>query len=440
MFHIPSVRRRLGLLAPIVALAAAGAGLVATGSAGSPAGAAAAPALPSYDHIVLAIFENEAQSSIFGSTSAPYLTSLANQGAHFTQSYAIEHPSQPNYLDLFSGSNQGVQDDSCPHSFDTENLGHQLISSGKSFVGYAEDLPSAGSLACRSTDSKRLYQRKHAPWTNFSNLDQSAVSRPFTEFPSDFSKLPAFSWVTPNMCNDMHDCSISTGDTWAKDHLDAYAQWAKTHNSLLVVTFDEDDRDHGNQIETAFIGAHVKVGSYAEHIDHITVLNTLEALFGVPSLGATPRTAISDVWDVVPLQSGKTYVITRAGTNQVITDPGASKTSAIQMVASADRNLPEQHWTATVAADGSYQLVNTASGMCLDNAGASTKPGSRIIQYPCHSAGNQRWRVKTGTSGAGADLVNVTSGLPVGRASTADPAGLVQFSGTNPVWIFSPVG
>src|SRR5262249_22193909 len=120
---------------------------------------AAASTIPAYDHVVLAIFENHEQSSVIGASGAPYLTSLARRGANFTRSFAIEHPSQPNYLDLFSGSNQGITSDSCPHKLAANNIAHQLIAAGKSFAGYSENLPDAGSGVCRSGK----YARKHVP-------------------------------------------------------------------------------------------------------------------------------------------------------------------------------------------------------------------------------------------------------------------------------------
>jgi len=103
---------------------------------------------------------------------------------------------------------------------------------------------------------------------------------------------------TPNLCNDMHDCSVSTGDTWLKNNLGAYATWAKTHNSLLLVTFDEDDHSANNRIPTLFYGAHVATGSYAEHITHYTVLRTLESLNGLGCTGNSCSVSpISDIWN-----------------------------------------------------------------------------------------------------------------------------------------------
>src|SRR5262245_18728080 len=94
----------------------------------------------------MVIEENKAYSQIIGSANAPYINSLAQQGALMTSSYGIEHPSQPNYLDLFSGSNQGVTDNSHPASapFTTPNLGAQVRTAGYSFIGYSESLPFAG--------------------------------------------------------------------------------------------------------------------------------------------------------------------------------------------------------------------------------------------------------------------------------------------------------
>src|SRR4029079_17407712 len=96
-----------------------------------------------------------------------YINGLAEQNANFTQSFAIEHPSQPNYLDLFSGSNQGVTDDSCPHSFNVANLGGQLIAADFTFAGYSEGLPAAGSTACSSGTPPDPYHPKTNPVGNF---------------------------------------------------------------------------------------------------------------------------------------------------------------------------------------------------------------------------------------------------------------------------------
>jgi acid phosphatase len=272
-------------------IATAIAALVAAGLTAASPQAQAATAVPRFDHIVLVMFENKANSQIT-SSSAPYFTALAAQGAKFSQSYAITHPSQPNYIALFSGATQGVTSDSCPKSFTTANLGAQLTGAGLSFTGYSESMPSDGYTGC----SSGTYMRKHNSWVDFSTVP-AASNRTYASFPTDYSTLPTVAFVTPNMCSDMHDCSISTGDTWLRSHLDGYAQWAKTHNSLLIVTFDEDNSLSLNHIHTSFIGQHVTPGTYSEKITHYTVLRTIEDAYGLSALGgAASVSPITDVW------------------------------------------------------------------------------------------------------------------------------------------------
>ena len=287
----------------VTAAITAGAVLVAVGFGGPPAGAAVtsrgaatgggaatAAVLPRPDHVVILVEENHAYSQINGTAS--YLTSLADTGARFTQSFALTHPSQPNYLALFSGSAQGVTSDSCPHTYSGANQGSELIAAGLSFAGFSESMPSDGYTGCTSG----AYARKHNPWVDFANVPASANLR-LSRFPTDYTTLPTVSIVVPNLNNDMHDGSIATGDAWAKTTIDPYAQWAKTHNSLLIVTFDEDDSAHGNQIFTVFYGQPVATGTYPEQVTHASVLATIEGLYGIPcTASACTTSAITDTW------------------------------------------------------------------------------------------------------------------------------------------------
>ncbi|HEV2399167.1 MAG TPA: alkaline phosphatase family protein [Candidatus Sulfotelmatobacter sp.] len=236
--------------------------------------------------------ENHSYSEIIGSSQAPYINTLASEGALFTDSYAITHPSEPNYLAIFSGSTQGVTTDNCPLSFSGSNLGHQLSSAGKSFKGYSEGLPSAGSTVCTSGE----YARKHAPWTDFTDLS-SSVNQPLSAFPTKYANLPTISFVIPDLLDDMHDGSIQQADSWLQTNLSGYVNWAKTHNSLLIITWDEDDDSSGNHIPTIFVGPMVKPGEYSEYISHYYVLRTLEAMYGLSYLGsAGSAKTITDVW------------------------------------------------------------------------------------------------------------------------------------------------
>ncbi len=249
-------------------------------------------ALPEIAHIVVIVEENRSADDILGNPAAPYINSLAQAGATLTNSYAITHPSEPNYLALFSGSTQGLTTDACPLRFDGTNLAGQLAAAGKDFRGYSEGLPRAGFTGCTAGP----YARKHAPWTNFANVPD-AVNQPFTAFPSDYTQLPAVSFVIPDLKHDMHNGTIAEGDAWLREHLGGYVDWATTHDSLLVLTWDEDDGNHGNRIPTIIVGAHVQPGSYDEYVNHYRLLRTLEALEGLEPTGdAASATPITDIW------------------------------------------------------------------------------------------------------------------------------------------------
>jgi hypothetical protein len=287
-------RRGRAVVASAAAFAAAAIGLW-TGLGGeSPAHAAGA--VPSPDHVVVVVFENHAYSQVIGSSSAPYINSLKSGGANLTQSYAITHPSQPNYFALFSGSTQGITDDSCytPGFSSARNLASELIAAGRTWGSYNETLPSQGSTTC----SSGKYARKHNPWFGFSNVPTSSA-KTFAQFPTDYSTLPQLSFVVPNLCSDMHDCSVSTGDTWLKNNLGAYATWAKAHNSLLVVTFDEDNRLSGNRIPTVLYGQQVAAGSSSSTTyNHYDLLRTLEDTQGLTTHAGNAASAkdVTGIW------------------------------------------------------------------------------------------------------------------------------------------------
>jgi acid phosphatase len=252
--------------------------------------------LPRPAHIVVVVLENRAYGQIIGNSAAPYLNRLAANGALLTRSFAIRHPSQPNYLALFSGSTHGLTSDSCPHSFAGANLAAQVRAAGGTFVGYSEALPRPGYSGCSAGDSAGEYARKHAPWTDFPALP-ARVNQPFTAFPSDYARLPTVSFVIPDLQHDMHDGTIAQGDRWMRTHLSAYATWSRTHNSLLVITWDEDDDTAVNRIPTIVVGARVRTGRYGEHVTHYRMLRTLEALERLPAIGAARQAStITDVW------------------------------------------------------------------------------------------------------------------------------------------------
>ena len=115
--------------------------------------------------------------------------------------------------------------------------------------------------------------------------------------PSDYGALPTVSFLVPNLCHGMRDCSVAEGDSWLRENIDGYAQWARTHNSLLVVTFDEDSGSDDNHIATVVAGAGVAATRSDQHVDHLDLLRTIEDMYGLAPLGAAADAhALTGIW------------------------------------------------------------------------------------------------------------------------------------------------
>jgi len=232
---------------------------------------------------------------VIGSAEAPYLNSLAASGALFTGMHGITHPSQPNYLHLFSGSSQGQTSNATPGvQFTTPNLGAALAAAGRSFAGFSESLPSVGYQGDSYSDDPYFtkYVRKHNPWMNWlaatptGNQLAETVAQPFSAFPADYASLPTVSVVIPNELNNMHDGSVAEADAWLQANLSGYASWAAANNSLLIVTWDEDSHWDRNRIPTLFVGANVRQGQVGGMWTLHNLLRTTEDMYGTTHAGS----------------------------------------------------------------------------------------------------------------------------------------------------------
>lgn len=251
--------------------------------------------LPRPDHVVVVIEENRDYTQIMDTQrSDSYIHSLAKRGSLLTQSYGVTHPSQPNYLALFSGSIQGITDNSCPHTLNSDNLASTLIDAGLSFASYAEGLPDIGDLSC----SAGAYQRKHNPVTNWQGTRLPAsVNLRFNDFPADFSQLPTIAFVIPDQNNDMHDGNFFVADAWLRTHIEPYVEWAFKHNSLLILTWDEGGYLSDNRIVTLLVGPMVKHGKSAQHTNHYGILRTLLDFYQLPAVAAShDAEPLKNIW------------------------------------------------------------------------------------------------------------------------------------------------
>jgi len=352
--------------------------------------------IPVYDRVVIVVEENKSYSQIIGQAAAPYINNvLVAEGANFTKSYGTEHPSEGNYLWLFAASNFGISfSNPCPVGpFSAPNMGSGLIAAGRTFGGYSEDLPSIGSTACSSGQ----YMRKHNPWVNFSNVPNGTTlatssNLRFVDFPSDFCNLRTVSIIVPNQDNDMHDGTIQTGDAWLQTHIDPYYQWAKLHNSLLIVHFDEDSggasgmtTPPNNQVPTIFAGAHIIHGNYAEGagINHVNILRTIEDMYGLPHAGAQTsqaigaglnNSAITDVFDSITTPT--TIARSPASFSRTVTVGGSPSNDTFTVQNSGAGTL-----SYSIIDDAAWLSVNPASGT------ASCEIDSITVIYSTSSLG-----------------------------------------------------
>ena len=204
---------------------------------------------------------------------------------------AIAHPSQPNYLALFSGSTHDVFDDD-PHDLSAPNLADQLEAAGRSWRVYAEDLPASqcftGATWSNGPDGSGVYARKHNPAISFTSISGSATRCANIRDLGDFDPAAAdFTMVVPNMCHVMHDCPVSTGDTWLREFLPRILDSpAWREGGVLFITFDEGAEDsRRNELPTLVIAPDVPAGmrSPTAHT-HFSLLRTIQEGMGVPCL------------------------------------------------------------------------------------------------------------------------------------------------------------
>ena len=258
--------------------------------------------LPDFTHIVVVVFENHEATSIAGNSDAPTFNALARRYATLTNYHAVAHPSLPNYLALVSGSTQGISSDCTDCVVHARNLADTLAAAGKTWKTYAEDLPYPGYTG----GSSGRYAKKHDPFLYFRDVADSRARRdrvvPFARLRRDLARhrLPDFSLVIPNLCDDMHDCSVATGDAWLKAHVVPLVHSRELRGGVVFVVFDEgtSNTGGGGRVEALALGSAVRRGSrFARATNHYGLLRTIEDAWGLPRLGfSRTGTPIGGIW------------------------------------------------------------------------------------------------------------------------------------------------
>jgi hypothetical protein len=245
-------------------------------------------------HVVVIVMENKEYGEVIGSRSAPYVTSLARRYANATNFHGIRHPSLPNYLALTGGSTFGVKSNCTDCNQDAESIVDQLESAGVSWKAYMEGMPRA----CFTGAQSGIYVKKHNPFAYYPNvIDNPRRCRKivsFRELSADLTakRLPTFSFIAPNLCHDMHDCSIRVGDRFLSKLIPRVVEALGPHG-FLVITFDEGITDDGccghgsgGRIPTIVAGPDVAPGTSTDDpVNHYGVLATISAALGLKPLG-----------------------------------------------------------------------------------------------------------------------------------------------------------
>jgi phosphatidylinositol-3-phosphatase len=253
-------------------------------------------------HVAIIVMENEEYGSIIGSSQAPYITALARRYALAAQMYATTHPSLPNYLALTGGSTFGVSSDCTGCAVSAGNLATQLRRAGISWKAYMEGLPHS----CFTGPAADDYAKKHDPFVYYRQVSGNpalcshVVS--FLQLRADerAGDLPRFLWITPNLCHDMHDCSVATGDRFLAGLVPGLLR-ALGARGVLFLTWDEGSTDsaccqvaRGGHIATIVAGGLARRGArLTSPTDHYSILQAMEDLLGLPRLryaacGCTP--------------------------------------------------------------------------------------------------------------------------------------------------------
>jgi len=235
--------------------------------------------------------ENHEYDSIIGSPDAPYINSLARASALATNYDAVSHPSLPNYLALIGGDTFGIRSDCTDCYVDAPNLVDALDAAHRSWKAYLEGMPRP----CFTGGSSGRYAKKHDPFMYFDDI-RTTPARCDNVVPYgslDLKQLPDFSWITPDLCNDMHDCSVATGDAFLQRTVPGLIQ-ALGPGGVLFITFDEGSGSAGGggRVVTIAAGSGARPGRYSQRFDHYSLLRTIEERLGAP-LTANAATATS---------------------------------------------------------------------------------------------------------------------------------------------------
>jgi acid phosphatase len=227
-------------------------------------------------HVFVIVMENK---SVEQALQGPFTASLASKYRVATNYSAVAHPSLPNYLALTSGQTFGIRDDSY-HVLPAGGIGSQLTAAGVTWRAYMEGMTDGGCL-----ENTYPYDVHHNPFAYYGGRCPANVV-PFTSLASDLKgNAPMFSWISPDLCHDQHDCGVSDGDDWLRQTVGMITQSkAWKANGLLFIVWDEDDGETENRVLSLVVSPQSRKVSNQAYT-HYSLLATFEDTLGVGRLG-----------------------------------------------------------------------------------------------------------------------------------------------------------
>ena len=253
-------------------------------------------AIPHFAHVVVVVFENRSSESVLGYQGAPTFNRLAAQYALLRNYRAVAHPSLPNYLALVSGSTHGIHNDCVSCLVGGSSLADTIQGAGLTWRAYVEGYRGVGA---RPAHPIPFFAR--IPFLRFDNVGDI---QPLSSFGKALraGRLPNFSLIVPNLCHDMHNCSIATGDRWLRRFERPLLRSPAMQRSVLIITFDEGrSSDHlggGGLVTTIVAGPLVRPHVRSDQpYSHYSLLRTIEDAWGLPRLGQSATAApITGIW------------------------------------------------------------------------------------------------------------------------------------------------
>ncbi len=247
-------------------------------------GQAAPRPVTQLDHAIVIVLENKQRDKVLGNPDAPAFNAFAANGAVLAGYRGVTHPSLPNYLALVSGSTHGIASDCTSCTVRGRSLADTLEAKRRTWKTYAEGLPRPGWTG----PLKGRYAKRHVPFLYFRTvLSKPARLRrvvPLSQLSRDLAakRLPDFALVVPDLCHDMHDCPVATGDAWLKRFL---PRLLRLPNTAVFVVFDESD-SLDPRVPGLVLGTAVRPGSqFRPRLSHYGLLRTIEDAWGLARLG-----------------------------------------------------------------------------------------------------------------------------------------------------------